>query len=124
MCSAIIGRNGDGGGILGRGFEVEAGYAGGGSDGCGGRGGRDGASMVAILDSECIEWTVMFVQDVEGWCDMEALRGGKEYATSAGAGSGKHDAQHTSSNASNGLIRSCGSRDARRAGSNSRGSRE
>jgi len=64
MCSAIIGRTGDGGGIVGRGFE--AGYAGGGSDGCGGRGGRGGASTVAMLDSECTEWTVMFVHDVEG----------------------------------------------------------
>jgi hypothetical protein len=121
MYSAMIGRTGDGGGIVGSGFEE--GYAGGGSDGEG-RGGRGGAIMVAMLDSECIVWTVMFVHDVEGWWDIEALRGGKERAPLAGVGSRKHDAQQTSSKASNGLKRSCVSRDARRAGSNSKGSRE
>jgi hypothetical protein len=82
--SAIIGRNGDGGGMEGSGFE--AGYAGGGCDGCGRRGeGRGGAIMVAMLDSDRVGWTVMFVQDVDGRRDKEEVRGGKECATSAGA---------------------------------------
>lgn len=119
VCSAVD-RNGEGGGNVGRGFEE--GYAGGGCDG--GRGGKGGASMVAMLDSEYDEWTVRFVQDAEGWWpERVALRGGNECAASAGAGSGK-DAQHMSSNASNGRKRSCDSRDASRAGSNSKGSRE
>lgn len=80
--------------------------------------------MVAMLDSEYDEWTVKFVQDAEGWWrDREALRGGNECAASAGAESAK-DAQHMSSNASNGRKRSCESRDASSAGSNSKGSRE
>lgn len=47
-------RIGDGGGILGSGFEAT--YAGGGSE-CsdGGRGGTVGASIVAVLESEKVE---------------------------------------------------------------------
>ena len=78
--------NGEGGGNIGRGFEEE-GYAGGGCDGGdGGGGGKGGASMVAMLDSEYVEWAVKFVQDAEGWWrDREALRGGNESAVSIGA---------------------------------------
>ncbi|KAI0300457.1 hypothetical protein B0F90DRAFT_1723100 [Multifurca ochricompacta] len=47
---------GDGGGILGSGFDI--GYAGGGSDGGDGKGGSGGARTVAILASEKDECTV------------------------------------------------------------------
>lgn len=128
MCTAG-GRKDDGGcgGKLGSGFED--GYAGGGADGDGGRngekGGRIGACTVAILASEKVVWIVKLEQDVEaGWLrDGETLRGCNERAISVGAESEKH-AQHMSSNASNGRKRSCESRDARRAGSGSKGSRK
>ena len=132
VCCSAVDRNGEGGGNVGRGFED--GYAGGGCDGGkggkggGGDGGGGGASMVAMLDSEYIEWTVKFVLDAEGWWrERETLGGGNLCAASVGAESGKDagkDAQHRSSNASNGRKRSWESRDASRAGSNSKGSRE
>ena len=61
------GRIGDGGGILGSGFEAT--YAGGGGSVCsdGGRGGTAGASTVAVLESEKVEWTVKLVLDVAWW---------------------------------------------------------
>jgi len=79
---------------------------------------------VAILVSEMDDWTVRLVKDVDG-CERarEEPRGGNDCATSETAEPGKL-AQQTSSNASNGRKRSCESRDARRAGSNSDGSRE
>jgi hypothetical protein len=134
VCCSAVDRNGEGGGNVGRGFEE--GYAGGGcgggkgSEGCDGSGGGGGggASMVAMLDSEYVEWTVKFVLDAEGWWrEREEVRGGNICAASVGAESGKDagkDAQQRSSNASNGRKRSCESRDASRAGSNSKGSRE
>jgi len=80
--------------------------------------------MVAMLDSEYVGWTVKFVLDAEGrWREREALRGGNICAASIGAESRRND-RHKSSNASNGRKRSCESRDASRAGSNSKGSRE
>jgi hypothetical protein len=83
-----------------------------------------GANMIVVLVSEKAELVVRLVQDIEGrsW-DREALCDCDESATSAGATSEKL-AQQTSSNASNGRKRSCVSRDARRAGSHSKGSRE
>jgi hypothetical protein len=121
VCSAD-GRDGDGGGKLGSGFA--AGYAGGGAGGDEEKGGRGGGSTVVILVSEMVDWTVRLVKDVDG-CERarEEPRGGNDCATSESAESGKL-AQKTSSNASNGRKRSCESRDARRAGSNSDGSRE
>jgi hypothetical protein len=83
-----------------------------------------GANVIVVLESEKAELAVRLVQDIEGrlW-DREALGDCDECATAAGAESEKL-AQQTSSNASNGRKRSCGSRVARMAGSNSKGSRE
>jgi hypothetical protein len=84
-----------------------------------------GESTVLVLVSEREEFVVKLTSGVERWgCERVGLRRRDRRGLANGRGRSEQHAQQRSSKASKGEKRSCGSRDARRTGSNSKGSRE